>query len=124
MGFFNRYRELPHQGKELDHIAENLRHLFNSRRGYGSPLHDFGVSQVAPHADSVGAAQELLRDLMADVLRYEQRIAYPTLTTVGRSAELDLLIELRGRVGGHPVLFKLRYHQVLGGVAIEVGHVQ
>jgi predicted component of type VI protein secretion system len=123
MGFLNRYRELPHDGQELDHIAENLRHLFNTRRGYGSPLHDYGVGQPDPHADTVGASSQVLRELLGDVLRYEKRIEYPVMTTHGRSPDLELLIELRGRVNGQPVLFKLRYHQIHGGVRVEVGHV-
>lgn len=124
MGFLNRYRELPHQGRLLEHIAENLRHLFNSRRGYGSPICDFGLSDPDPQANSQNASQQILMQLLEDVLRYERRIVGPRLETAGRTPDLVLHMELRGHVGNRPVLFHLQYDQGYGGVQVDIVHIE
>ena len=119
MGFMNRYREIPHRGREIDHICENLHHIFNSRRGYGSPIQNFGLDQPDPHTDSVGAAKQILAEMIRDIHQFEPRLAGPTLRTTGRSPDLKILIELRARLHGKLVQFRLRYSPVYGGVDVE-----
>ncbi len=115
----NRYRELPHRGRVLDHVCENLHHVLNSRRGYGSPIQDFGLDQPDPHADSVSAAKEILAEMVRDIYQFEPRLEDPILRTTGRSADLKILIELQAALHGKRVRFRLRYSPVYGGVDVE-----
>jgi len=119
VGFMNRYREIPHRGRVIDHVAENLHHIFNSRRGYGSPIQSFGLDQPDPHTDSLGAAKEILAEMIRDLHQFEPRLDGPTLRTTGRSLDLKILIELRAQLHGKLVRFRLRYSPVYGGVDVE-----
>lgn len=120
MGFLNRYREIPHRGHALDHIRENLHHIFNSRRGYGSPLQGFGLGQPDAHADSVAAAKQVMAEMIRDIHQFEPRLQGPTLRTTGRSPDLKILMELRARHNGRIVAFRLSYSPVYSGVDVEV----
>lgn len=120
MGFLNRYREIPHRGRVLDHIRENLHHILNSREGYGSPLHDFGLGQPDTHADSIGAAKQIMAEMIRDIHQFEPRLQGPTLRTTGRSPELKIQMELRARLAGRLVSFRLAYSPVYGGVDVEL----
>ena len=122
MGFCNRYREMGHHDTEIEHLADDLRHLLNARRGYGSPLRDFGTSPPDPQASSVDAATHLLNEILNNVVLFLPRLAKPSLRTLNRTPDLVLHVELLGRLksSGQPVRFLLHYNQAYGGVAVEV----
>lgn len=122
MGFFNRFREIPHRDAEVEHLAEDLHHLLNSYRGYGSPIRDIGLLPPDPHTDAAGAAKHLLANILSNLLRYLPGLAGPTLRTLSRTPDLVLHVELKGRIKGseQPVRFLLHYCQPYGGVKVEV----
>lgn len=126
MGFFNRYREIPHRDSAVEHIAEDLRHYLNAQRGYGSPIREFGTSQADPHADAAGMARKLLGDLLATIQRYLPQLGSASLKTLSRSEDLVLHIELRARLAGsgQPVRFLLHYNQPYGGFDVEVSRAE
>lgn len=119
MGFLNRFREIPHSNTEIDHIVEHLEYLLSTHRGNGGTLHEFGIGQPNPHADSVGAARQFLFEILSDVMKYEKRIEQPQLQTLRDDADHCRRVLLTGYVEKRKVRFLLRYNQILGGVSVD-----
>ena len=122
MGFLNRFREIPHPDTGLAHLVEDLSHVLNAQRGYGSPIRDLGLSPVDPHSNAEGVAKRLLEDVLRTVVNYVPELTDPVLRTLERSAELVLQIELCGRLRGthQPVRLLLGYDQVFASFSVEV----
>jgi predicted component of type VI protein secretion system len=122
VGFCNRYREIGHRDTEIEHIADDLRHLLNARRGYGSPLRGFGTSPPDPQADAVSAGRHLLTEILNNVLLFVPKLTQPSVRTLHRTPDLVLHVELLARLksSGQRLRFLLHYNQPYGGIAVEV----
>lgn len=126
MGFLNRFREIPHPATAIEHVIEDLSHVLNAQRGYGSPIRALGLSPVDPHSNAEGVAKRLLEDVLANVVHYVPDLSEPALRTLERSADLVLHIELRARLrrGKVPVRLLLRYDQVFATFSVEVARAE
>lgn len=126
VGFMNRFRELPHPSTPLAHAVEDLSHVLNAQRGYGSSIRELGLSPTDPHNNAEGVAKRLLDDVLANILLYVPDLSEPTLRTLERGADLVLRIELCARLRGErePVRMLLGYDQVLGSFSVEVARAE
>jgi len=55
-------------------IAENLENVLNSKRGYGSPLPDFGIRSLTEYATRDLIAAAVMREVREAIERYEPRL--------------------------------------------------
>ena len=126
MGFLNRFRELPHRDTALEHVLDDLRHVLNAQRGYGSPIRGLGLSPLDPHNNAEGVAKRLLEDVLSNVAHYVPDLTDAVLRTLERTAELTVRIELVARLRGapEPVRLLLGYSQVHAAFTVEVARAQ
>lgn len=101
MSFLNRFLTGRPQDDTLRSVVRNLTHLFNSKRGYGSPLCEFGLAGYFSQVGTRATAEAVMRELFADVSRYEPRLR-PLQIRALNDGELPLAFELRGELRTEP----------------------
>lgn len=85
-------------------IIRNLEHLFNTRKGCGSVIAQFGLGDYEA-APTTHDAVILLRDeLEASTRRYEPRLAAPAVRLLGGYGYRGVRYELRGQVRGEELV--------------------
>ena len=94
-------------------ICRNLLAIYNTRRGSGSVVRDFGLGQYDVHA----ADAEMLRQEIEDqTRRHEPRLTDPRIELVGRRPRGQIVFVLSGRVGSEilerRVIFDMATHAV------------
>jgi type VI secretion system protein len=99
-------------------VAENLRVVLNTKRGYGYFLEDFGLGEYFQRAADQ-ATPELVRELEANLARFEPRLGGARVELVGRDV-LWLAFRVRGVVAGHARVIDLYFHTTFGSVRVEV----
>lgn len=101
MSFLNRFLSGQPQDDTLRSVVRNLTHLFNSKRGYGSLLCEFGLGGYFSQVGTRATAESVMRELFADVSRYEPRLR-PLHIRALNDGELPLAFELRGELRAEP----------------------
>lgn len=81
-------------------VAENLVHVFNTRKGCGSALPEFGLGDYEAEPNTHAAVLVLVRELEAAVLRYEPRLDAPHVELSGRLGYRTIRFALTGCLGG------------------------
>ena len=130
MSFLNRFRDDKPQDDTLRSVVRNLTHLLNSKRGYGSPLCDFGLGSYYAQQGTRGAAESVMREVLSDVSAYEPRLR-PLDLKVLNDGQLPLAFELRGELRtdrGQPVLASppllcrlgILFDPIHGEIAVQV----
>lgn len=97
MSFLNRFLEGSPKDDLLGSVVRNLSQLLNSKRGYGSPLCDFGLAEYYAQQGALGAAEALMREVASDVKSYEPRLRLLSLRLLS-DGELPHFFELRGQL--------------------------
>lgn len=77
MAFFDKFRAST-RGREsrteVDSILSNLEHVLNTKRGWGSPLADFGIRNLTEYTSREHVAKAVMDEIKENISRYEQRI--------------------------------------------------
>lgn len=55
-------------------IVENLNHILNTKRGYGSVLEDYGIRDLNEFSDKNGMAKIIVDEVIRCITQYEPRV--------------------------------------------------
>lgn len=55
-------------------IVENLNHILNTKRGYGSVLDDYGIRDLNEFNDKNGMAEIIVDEVIRCITKYEPRV--------------------------------------------------
>lgn len=86
-------------------VADNLGRVFNTRRGCGSVVDEFGLGEYEHSANTHDAVVALLQELPALVGRYEPRLQEPVVELEGRYGYRKVRFGLSGRIDGAACAF-------------------
>ena len=81
-------------------IIRNLEHLFNTRKGCGSVIEEYGLGDYEAAPTTHEAVISLRAELEALTRRYEPRLASPQVKLLGGYGYCGVRFELRGQVRG------------------------
>lgn len=90
MALFNKFlrnndeRQAP---DELSGIIENMNHILNTKRDYGSYLKDFGIRDLNEFNDRDGIADIIIQEVIGCVERYEPTVK---IINVTKETETDM----------------------------------
>ncbi len=135
MSFLNQF--LPERPRDdtLASVVRNLAHLLNAKRGYSSPLCEFGLDEFYAQQGAPASAEAVMHQILADIAAYEPRLRPRALVAIN-DEELPYLFELQGEVlvaAGRPLAKKVKatpcrlailFDPVHGEVKIEVASVR
>jgi type VI secretion system lysozyme-like protein len=97
MSFLNRFLDRKPQDDTLRSVVRNLTHLLNSKRGYGSPLCSFGLSDYYAQQGARAAALSVMKEVLRDVAEYEPRLRAVDVLLL-RDGQLPFFFEVRGEL--------------------------
>ncbi len=114
--------------REVRTVARNLEAIFNTRKGVGCVLPDYGLGDYEGSLAEDGTPEPRMgtKDILAvlvpeiemQVCRFEPRIEGPNVEVLGRDGMMQVLFAVRGLVSGRSVCFRLALHTVYRNVTI------
>lgn len=135
MSFLNQFLPDRPCDDTLASVVRNLTYLLNSKRGYGSPLCEFGLDEYYAQQGAPASAEAVMHQILADIAAYEPRLRPHTLVAKN-DEEPPYLFELQGEVlvtAGRPLARKVKatpcrlailFDPVHGEVSVEVAGVR
>lgn len=102
--FLGRLAQLPRAGAPSE-IARNLGFIFNTRKGCGSVLPDFGLGDYELASNTHQAVEVLRAELLAAVRRHEPRISEPKVHLLGGYHHDMVRFQIAGVVDGAACAF-------------------
>lgn len=81
-------------------VADNLVNVFNTRKGCGSVISEFGLGDYESAANTHDAINVLIEELAALVIRYEPRLSQPQVVLRGRYGYRMIRFGLAGVLDG------------------------
>jgi type VI secretion system protein len=103
----------------LEHVLRNLEAVLNTKAGYGSFRHDFGLGDYTEKYGTRELVETLTRELREAIAQHEPRLKDVELTLRGRDAGLWLHFGLTGVLGGERRRLRLRFDTQSGHVRVE-----
>jgi type VI secretion system protein len=104
--FLGRLAQLPRE-RAVAEIARNLGFVFNTRKGCGSALPDFGLGDYEREPNTHRAVEALRVELLAAVRRHEPRLGEPAVRLLGRYHHDMVRFEIAGLVEGQPCVLEV-----------------
>ena len=121
MSFLNRFLPDRPQDAELASVVRNLGHMLQARAGFSSPLVAFGLSDYHEQQGVTATLTTIMKEIVADIGRFEPRLRVRELRLVGRDPDLRLhfllLGELRQKERSSACRILIVFDPVLGGFA-------
>lgn len=65
---------------EVETILANLENVLNTKRGWGSPLPDFGIRTLTEYTSREDIARTVMAEIRENIERYEPRLRLETIT--------------------------------------------
>lgn len=123
MSFLNRFLPDRPQDAALSSVVRNLNYLLSARAGFSSPLVDFGLSDYHEQQGATATLTMVMKEIVADIGRFEPRLRVRELKLVGHDNELHVHFHLRGELmqGGRrtPCRIHIIFDPVYGGFTAQ-----
>lgn len=77
MAFFDKFTASDNplgQRAPVEAILQNLENVLNTKRGWGSPLHDYGISTLTEYTSRESIARAVMDEISECIERYEPRL--------------------------------------------------
>ena len=85
MAFFTKFASKPdavRNDSDLVSIVSNLNNILNTKRDYGSFLHDFGIRDLNEYTSQNDIAIAVINEVKENIERYEPRVEVTNITRV------------------------------------------
>jgi type VI secretion system protein len=114
-------REAGQRGSRhsLENVIRNIEAVLNTKEGFGSFRHDFGLGDYTAKFGERDLLKTLTEEILEEIAHHEPRISKVKLEMLGKDNELMLLFLLTGVVNDTPCKLRLRFHTVSGNVQVE-----
>ena len=103
----------------LSSIVENLNNILNTTRGFGSPLADFGISDMGGHMTRDHMARAVMSDVSECIERYEPRVRVEEILFEDDNNPLRLSFKIKCTVRSNATSLQLVFDTVLGSVSVN-----
>ncbi len=115
--------------REVAAVIRNLESIFNTRKGVGCVVADYGLGdyegvttrdgKTQPRLGTKDLLKVLVPEIEAQVRRYEPRLVGPSVEVLGRDVWMNAVFAVSGAVSGRSVRFRLALHTVYREVVVE-----
>jgi len=117
--FLGRLARLPRE-RVLAEIARNLGAVFNTRKGCGSVLSDFGIGDYERERNTQRAVEVLRDELLTAVRRYEPRMNEVSVRLLGRRRTRMVCFEITGVAHGEPCALAVELDTTTRQLAVRI----
>jgi predicted component of type VI protein secretion system len=115
--------------REIAAVIRNLESIFNSRKGVGCVVADYGLGDYegvtlkdGTHQARLGTKDilgVLMPEIEAQVRRFEPRIVGPKVERLGRDGRMSALFALHGAVSGRQLRFRIALNTIYRDVEVH-----
>ena len=101
MGFLNKFTEKSKFDKKnqvVYSIMENLNNILNTKKGYGSFLHDFGIRDMNQYSSREHLASAIMDEVKFGIEKYEPRLQFISISLKDSNDIFSLSFEIECRV--------------------------
>ncbi|GMV40032.1 MAG: hypothetical protein AMXMBFR64_17480 [Myxococcales bacterium] len=105
---------------EVEGILENLENVLNTKRGWGSPLPDFGIRTLTEYTSREDIARAVMVEIRECIERYEPRLRLEAITVEERErAPFRLSFTLRCALVDGAQLVRVSVNTVFGSFDVS-----
>lgn len=103
----------------LENVMRNIQAVLNTKEGFGSFRHDFGLGDYTAKYGTRDLLKALTEEIEQEIAHHEPRISGVKLELLGKDNGLMVHFLLTGIVNDAPCKLRLRFHTVSGNVQVE-----
>jgi type VI secretion system protein len=103
----------------LENVMRNIQAVLNTKEGFGSFRHDFGLGAYTAKFGARDLLKTLTEEMHGEIIQHEPRISGVKLELLGKDNGLMLHFQLTGIVNDEPCKLRLLFHTVSGNVQVE-----
>lgn len=122
MSFLKRFSH-PHKRHvptdELEHVISNITAVLNTKQGFGSVVRQLGIGEYFERLSSRDALVTLQTEIEEEIRKFEPRLSDFEIESLGKTADLHMVFELRGIVAGARCRLRILFSTMFGNVVIE-----
>ena len=108
----------PTEQPHLSSIVENLNNILNTTRGFGSPLCDYGISDMGGHMTRDHMARAIMKDVNECIERYERRVQVEEILFEDDNNPLRLSFKIKCTVRTSATSLQLVFDTIMGSVSV------
>ena len=105
-------------------VMRSVQTMLSTKRDYGYFLRDFGLGAYAEKTSKAGLAEEMAKEIEAEIRRHEPRLQDIKVKLLGRDNALWLHFELSARLHGEAYRMRILFDTTTGQVRVELKGVE
>ena len=78
----------------LESIIDNLNNILNTKRDYGSFLHDYGIRDLNEYSSRTAIAEAVIGEVRESIERFEPRVELNEVTLINEDNPLHLAFKI------------------------------
>jgi type VI secretion system protein len=119
--FIDKFSTGRHHGDRngLASVMRNVQAMLATKKGYGYFLEGFGLGGYAEKTSKAGLAEELGKEIEAELRQHEPRLQEVQVELRGRDNALWLHYELRAHLSGNPCRMRILFDTTTGQIRVE-----
>lgn len=101
MTFFTKFEEkkdIDNKNLYLLSIVENLNHMLNTKKGYGSFLKGYGIRDMNQHSSYDQLSAAIMEEVKYNIEHYEPRLLLEEITLLDDSNPFRISFKIRCRI--------------------------
>ncbi len=101
MTFFTKFEEkkdIDNKNLYLLSIVENLNHMLNTKKGYGSFLKGYGIRDMNQHSSYDQLSAAIMEEVKYNIEHYESRLLLEEITLLDDSNPFRISFKIRCRI--------------------------
>ena len=101
MTFFTKFaaeKDVDDKSQHLLSIVENLNHMLNTKKGYGSFLKGYGIRDMNQHSSYDQLSAAIMEEVKYNIEHYESRLLLEEITLLDDSNPFRISFKIRCRI--------------------------
>jgi type VI secretion system protein len=79
----------------LQSVLNNLNHLLNTKKGYGSFVHDFGIRDMNEYSSRQQLSAAIMEEVRTNIENYEPRLEFEAISLVESSDNFRIAFKIK-----------------------------
>jgi type VI secretion system lysozyme-like protein len=113
------YKRKRAADSDLAAIVDNLNHVLNTKKGFGSWLKDFGIGDYNEYRARQKVVETIVREIKENIERYEPRVRLEDISEVKSDSALRLRFQVKCALLNHTKPLYIILDSVYNKVIVE-----
>jgi type VI secretion system protein len=104
---------------DIESIIDNLNNVLNSKKGFSSPLSDFGIRDMNEYSSRDIIAKAIIAEVRENIEKYEPRVEVTRIVVEDNKDILKLSFKIECRIKENAKSLRMVFDSVFNNVHID-----